>query len=120
MPAFRSLLRPFLYIKSVSPNDRVIIETIFLENQIKNYAFILFAILGCNLNNFSFFVLFIALCQKYIWTTYGYIYKKDGCFGYYMCGSSIPEKIGSLEDVENYVKTDWELNVKRMAKYRNL
>ena len=39
---------------------------------------------------------------------------------YYMCGSSIPEKIGSLEDVENYVKTDWELNVKRMAKYRNL
>lgn len=25
---------------------------------------------GCNLNNFSFFVLFIALCQKYIWTEF--------------------------------------------------
>ncbi len=62
----------------------------------------------------------VAICKSLSGTTYGYIYKKNGCFEYYMCGSSIPEKIGSLEDVENYVKTDWELNVKRMAKYRNL
>ena len=46
----------------------------------------------------------VAICKSPSGTTYGYIYKKNGCFEYYMCGSSIPEKIGSLEDVENYVK----------------
>lgn len=62
----------------------------------------------------------VAICKSPSGTTYGYIYKKDGCFGYYMCGSSISEQTGTLEDVENYVKAYWGLNIKRMLKYRNL
>lgn len=62
----------------------------------------------------------VAICKSPSGTTFGYIFKINDCFGYYMCGSSRPEKTGSLEDVENYVKTDWELNIKRYAKYRNI
>ena len=53
-------------------------------------------------------------------TTYGYIYKVGKSFGYYMCGSSIPEQTGSLKKVEEYVKSYWTLDIKRMAKFRNL
>lgn len=62
----------------------------------------------------------VAICKSPHGTAFGYIYKIDDCFAYYMCGSSIPEKTGCLEDIENYVKTYWELNIKRMAKYRNI
>lgn len=63
----------------------------------------------------------VAICRApETGTTYGYIYKAGRRFGYYMCGSSIPEEAGSLAKVEKYVKSYWGLDIKRMAKFRNL
>lgn len=45
----------------------VIIESITFVNEVENNTFIFFSILGGNFNSFTFFVLLITLCQKYIW-----------------------------------------------------
>lgn len=61
----------------------------------------------------------IAIC-RHVDITYGYIYRVNGKYGYYMAGSSIPEYSGSLHEVENYVTIEWNLTIKRFAKYRKL
>lgn len=61
----------------------------------------------------------VARCKTELGTTYGYIYTKNGWYAYYMCGSSIPEFKGTLEEVENYVRSEWNLDITRMDKFRN-
>nr|DAF47702.1 MAG TPA: hypothetical protein [Myoviridae sp. ctByu2] len=62
----------------------------------------------------------VATCQSPTGTTYGYIYTKNGWFGYYMCGYKYPEKKGTLEEVEKYVREEWDLIIKRSAKFKNM
>lgn len=69
MAALGSLLGPFLHIKSVSSDDGVIIKTFTFIDEIEYNTFILFAIFGCNFNNFSFSC-FHCICEKNI----GYIF----------------------------------------------
>lgn len=61
----------------------------------------------------------VAICKTESGTTYGNIYTKNGWFAYYMCGCSQPEFKGTLSEVENYVRSEWRLEIKRMAKFRN-
>lgn len=61
----------------------------------------------------------VAICRSETGTTHGYIYKTNNTFGYYMCGSSIPEYTGSLKKVEKWVASEWGLTIKRMAKFRD-
>ena len=61
----------------------------------------------------------VARCRTEFGTTYGYICTKNGWYAYYMCGSSTPEFKGTLSEVENYVRSEWRLEIARMAKFRN-
>lgn len=61
----------------------------------------------------------VAICKTPEGTTYGYIYTKNGWFGYYMCGATQPEKKGTLEEVESYVRKEWNLEIKRYAKFKD-
>lgn len=67
----------------------------------------------------------VAYCRTGNDITFGYIYKINGItgtrFGFYLCGITEPEFVGSFDAVRQYAENDsWHLNVKMYAKFKNL